>query len=279
MLRVYVDHYNRERPHRRANSGRPQSHERREERPKWLEHRWNTSLEGRGVRDSSSERAAYVGDGSCLQMGLFAVGGRLTRNEGVRGSNPRVGFPRLAGLSTHHTGVGGRQLFSVPHTTRTRRPLPADGASMVRSPLTGPDIEIEVLITVQDVPPVLRRRTAKASALRESDSTRRRRSGAASSPSTSGRCRRSSSSTSTTSSAASRGGRDPRPESLCPIVDTIEVVGSLPSWPDRWLHLKPLALNSMCELRELNAAGTPTAHGGARWWPSTVRAVLDRVSA
>jgi len=30
--------------------------------------------------------------------------------------------------------------------------------------------------------------------------------------------------------------------------------------------------------RELNAAGTPTAHGGARWWPSTVRAVLDRVA-
>jgi len=31
--------------------------------------------------------------------------------------------------------------------------------------------------------------------------------------------------------------------------------------------------------RELNATETPTAHGGARWWPSTVRAVLDRVSA
>jgi hypothetical protein len=30
--------------------------------------------------------------------------------------------------------------------------------------------------------------------------------------------------------------------------------------------------------RGLNAAGTPTAHGGSRWWPSTVRAVLDRVS-
>ena len=30
--------------------------------------------------------------------------------------------------------------------------------------------------------------------------------------------------------------------------------------------------------RELNAAGTPTAHGGARWWPSTVRAVLERVA-
>ena len=31
--------------------------------------------------------------------------------------------------------------------------------------------------------------------------------------------------------------------------------------------------------RDLNEAGTPTAHGGMRWWPSTVRAVLDRVSA
>jgi len=30
--------------------------------------------------------------------------------------------------------------------------------------------------------------------------------------------------------------------------------------------------------RELNTAGTPTAHGGARWWPSTVRAVLDRIA-
>ena len=26
--------------------------------------------------------------------------------------------------------------------------------------------------------------------------------------------------------------------------------------------------------RDLNASNTPTAHGGARWWPSTVRAVL-----
>jgi Recombinase len=30
--------------------------------------------------------------------------------------------------------------------------------------------------------------------------------------------------------------------------------------------------------RDLNAAGAPTAHGGERWWPSTVRSVLDRVS-
>ncbi len=30
--------------------------------------------------------------------------------------------------------------------------------------------------------------------------------------------------------------------------------------------------------RVLNASGTPTAHGGAQWWPSTVRAVLVRAS-
>ena len=28
--------------------------------------------------------------------------------------------------------------------------------------------------------------------------------------------------------------------------------------------------------RDLNAGGTPTAHGGAQWWPSTVRAVCRR---
>jgi hypothetical protein len=27
----------------------------------------------------------------------------------------------------------------------------------------------------------------------------------------------------------------------------------------------------------LNADGTPTAHGGVRWWPSTVRSVLQRL--
>jgi Recombinase len=31
--------------------------------------------------------------------------------------------------------------------------------------------------------------------------------------------------------------------------------------------------------RELNAEQVPTAHGGAQWWPSTVRAVLCRASA
>jgi hypothetical protein len=31
--------------------------------------------------------------------------------------------------------------------------------------------------------------------------------------------------------------------------------------------------------RDLNASQTPTAHGGAQWWPSTVRAVIHRESA
>jgi hypothetical protein len=30
--------------------------------------------------------------------------------------------------------------------------------------------------------------------------------------------------------------------------------------------------------RDLNATGTPTAHGGRRWWPSTVRAILQRAT-
>jgi hypothetical protein len=29
--------------------------------------------------------------------------------------------------------------------------------------------------------------------------------------------------------------------------------------------------------RELNADSIPTAQGGRQWWPSTVRAVLNRV--
>lgn len=34
---------------------------------------------------------------------------------------------------------------------------------------------------------------------------------------------------------------------------------------------------SLAEIaRELNATGTPTAHGGAQWWPSTVRVILGR---
>jgi len=36
---------------------------------------------------------------------------------------------------------------------------------------------------------------------------------------------------------------------------------------------------SLAEIaRDLNASGTPTAHGGRQWWPSTVRTVLIRSS-
>jgi hypothetical protein len=35
---------------------------------------------------------------------------------------------------------------------------------------------------------------------------------------------------------------------------------------------------SLCDIaRELNADSVPTAQGGRQWWPSTVRAVLNRV--
>ena len=30
--------------------------------------------------------------------------------------------------------------------------------------------------------------------------------------------------------------------------------------------------------RALNADGTPTAHGGQQWWPSTIRVILRRVN-
>lgn len=37
--------------------------------------------------------------------------------------------------------------------------------------------------------------------------------------------------------------------------------------------------NTLAQIaRDLNANGTPTAHGGRQWWPSTVRAVFGRAS-
>jgi hypothetical protein len=39
-------------------------------------------------------------------------------------------------------------------------------------------------------------------------------------------------------------------------------------------HMKGKSLRKIA--RDLNAGQTPTAHGGAQWWPSTVRAVLIR---
>jgi Recombinase len=39
-------------------------------------------------------------------------------------------------------------------------------------------------------------------------------------------------------------------------------------------HAKGKSLHQIA--RELNASLTPTAHGGAQWWPSTLRAILRR---
>lgn len=44
---------------------------------------------------------------------------------------------------------------------------------------------------------------------------------------------------------------DSRPESLCPVVESIEVVDHLRRWRDRWPLLEPLIVPSMCELQEL----------------------------
>jgi hypothetical protein len=42
-------------------------------------------------------------------------------------------------------------------------------------------------------------------------------------------------------------------------------------------HAKGKSLRQIA--RDLNASQTPTAHGGAQWWSSTVRAVLRRSAA
>jgi hypothetical protein len=45
------------------------------------------------------------------------------------------------------------------------------------------------------------------------------------------------------------------------------------------IHAEHAGGKSLGEIaRSLNASGIPTAHGGARWWPSTVRAILARES-
>jgi hypothetical protein len=41
-------------------------------------------------------------------------------------------------------------------------------------------------------------------------------------------------------------------------------------------HARGMSLGEIA--RSLNASGIATAHGGARWWPSTVRAILARES-
>lgn len=57
-----------------------------------------------------------------------------------------------------------------------------------------------------------------------------------------------------------------RPPSLAP-----QIVNRLQSERAAGKTLRQIA-------RDLNATATPTAHGGAQWWPSTVRAVLRRTA-
>jgi hypothetical protein len=50
---------------------------------------------------------------------------------------------------------------------------------------------------------------------------------------------------------------------------------SVPSEVARRIHSERCAGRSLRQIAEsLDADGIPTVHGGARWWPSTVRAVL-----
>ncbi len=45
------------------------------------------------------------------------------------------------------------------------------------------------------------------------------------------------------------------------------------------IHAERAAGKSFRQIaHDLNTSGTPTAHGGASWWPSTVRAVSSRVT-
>jgi hypothetical protein len=45
------------------------------------------------------------------------------------------------------------------------------------------------------------------------------------------------------------------------------------------IHAERAAGKSLAQIaRDLNASGTPTAHGGRQWWPSTVRAILLRAA-
>ena len=63
-----------------------------------------------------------------------------------------------------------------------------------------------------------------------------------------------------------RPGRPGRPAAVSP-----ELVDEIRAKRDAGESLAQIA-------RALNASGAPTAHGGMRWWPSTVRAVLDRIA-
>jgi len=49
---------------------------------------------------------------------------------------------------------------------------------------------------------------------------------------------------------AGRPRSDTRPESHCPVLDTMEIVDTYPRWQDRWPLIEPLAAGSMCEIYE-----------------------------
>ena len=66
-------------------------------------------------------------------------------------------------------------------------------------------------------------------------------------------------------------GRRPAAPPGRPVAVPDELVGYIQAEHAKGKSLRQIA-------RDLNAAQTPTAHGGAHWWPSTIRAVLIRSS-
>jgi hypothetical protein len=99
-----------------------------------LEHRWNTSLEKPGVVRSVEELARLRPALFILQMPISPEGEGLTRNEGVRGSSPRVGslsseavFPArcaffLEGPEGHQEPLKVVRGRTLPHACHTATP-------------------------------------------------------------------------------------------------------------------------------------------------------------
>ena len=70
--------------------------------------------------------------------------------------------------------------------------------------------------------------------------------------------------------------RRPRHERKPPFRPTGRPTALAPDVVER-IRVERAAGKSLAQIaRDLNASGTPTAHGGRQWWPSTVRAVLVR---
>ncbi|MGH3064232.1 MAG: recombinase family protein [Gaiellaceae bacterium] len=70
--------------------------------------------------------------------------------------------------------------------------------------------------------------------------------------------------------------RRPRREHKPPFRPTGRPTTLAPDVVER-IRVERAAGKSLAQIaRDLNASGTPTAHGGRQWWPSTVRTVLVR---